>query len=117
LKILFDQNTPRNLVRYLEGHDVQRAAQLHWEELKNGDLLQAAEAKGFDLFLTCDRNLGYQQNLQTRRIAIIAMSTNTWPIIKPHVDQVKMAVSAAMPGSYLAIECGHFIKRRSSQKL
>ena len=117
MKILFDQNTPRNFVHHLQGHQVQRAAQLDWEELKNGDLLHAAEANGFDLFLTCDRNLEYQQNLRARHIAIVALSTNNWPLIESQIEHVKTAVNAALPGSYVVVECGQFSKKKSPRKL
>ena len=60
MKILFDQNAPRPLARYLARHTVTRTAELGWEELKNGDLLKAAESQGFDLFVTADKNLRYQ---------------------------------------------------------
>jgi hypothetical protein len=85
---------------------------MDWQELKNGDLLQAAEGEGFDLFLTCDRNLEYQQNLRGRKISIVTLTTNNWPLIKSHVEQVKMAVNIAMPGSYEVVNCGLFTKRR-----
>jgi hypothetical protein len=79
------------------------------------------KATVFHLFITYDRNLEYQQNLQSRRIAIIALSTNIWPLIKPlikpHVERVKEAVNSAIPGSYLAVECGHIVKQTSSRKL
>jgi len=117
LKILFDQNTPRNLVRHLEGHQVLRAAQMGWEEIKNGDLLLAAEGEGFDVFLTCDRNLEYQQNLRGRKISIVTLTTNNWPLIKPHVERVKMAINAAVPGGYQVVDCGLFSKRKRVREL
>jgi hypothetical protein len=65
LKVLFDQNAPRPLAYFLVNHQVIRAAELNWFELRNGDLLRAAEEDGFDVFVTADRNLAYQQNLKT----------------------------------------------------
>lgn len=67
--ILFDQGTPVPLRPFLEGHVVKTAAQQGWSTLTNGRLLDAAEAAGFDLLLTTDKNLFYQQNLQNRKIA------------------------------------------------
>ena len=60
MRVLFDQNVPRDLARHLAGHDVTRSVELGWQELKNGDLLDAAEGKGFDLMVTADGNLAYQ---------------------------------------------------------
>jgi hypothetical protein len=65
LKVFFDQNAPRPLARFLVKHQVIRAAELNWFELRNGDLLRAAEEDGFDVFVTAERNLAYQQNLKT----------------------------------------------------
>lgn len=89
-----------------------RAAQMGWQEIKNGDLLQMAEREAFDVFLTCDRNLEYQQNLRVRKISIVTLTTNNWPLIKLHVERVKEAVNAAAPGSYRVVDCGLFNKRK-----
>jgi len=64
MRIIFDQATPVPIRPYLEGHTVRTAAQQGWDKLKNGDLLNAAEAAAFDLLLTTDKNIGYQQNLR-----------------------------------------------------
>ena len=66
MKVLFDQNVPFNLARHLMGHEVKTAANMGWEELKNGDLIQAAEEGGFDVLVTCDQQWRYQQNLTER---------------------------------------------------
>jgi ABC-type taurine transport system substrate-binding protein len=78
--ILLDQNVPRAVSRLLTGHDARAAAELGWEELTNGDLLGAAESAGFAVIVTADQNIRYQQSLTGRRIAIIVLSTNHWPI-------------------------------------
>jgi len=62
VKILFDANTPAPLARFLRGHEVVRADELGWQGLENGALLAAAEEAGFDVLLTCDQNVPYQQN-------------------------------------------------------
>jgi hypothetical protein len=72
--ILFDHVTPRGIARFLEGHSVTTAKDRGWDRLSNGDLLAAAERAGFDLLLTADKNMRYQQNLQGRRIAIVVLS-------------------------------------------
>jgi hypothetical protein len=99
-RILFDVNVPRPLARLLTRHDVELADALGWRELTNGDLLSAAEQAGFDLMLTADTNLRYQQNLSGRRISIIALSTNAWPIIRDNAERIVEAVDVATPGSY-----------------
>ncbi len=69
--ILLDQNAPLGLRRSLAPREVVAARQMGWSTLANGDLLQAAEEDGFDILITCDRNIPHQQNLSKRRIAAI----------------------------------------------
>jgi len=83
MKILFDRGTPVPIRRFLEGHEIRTTAQERWDTLRNGDLLEAAEA-----VLTTDKNLRYQQNLSGRRIAIIGLGKQQWPDLRPHVSLV-----------------------------
>jgi len=99
-KVLFDVNVPRSASGFLTGHTVAFAGQRGWRELSNGDLLSAAESDGFDLILTADTNLRYQQNLVGRRIALVVLSTNAWPVIRDNPDPVVRAIDAATSGSY-----------------
>ena len=64
--ILFDNGTPRGIARELDGHTVREARENGWDVLRNGELLDAAEAAGFDILLTTDKNIRYQQNLTGR---------------------------------------------------
>jgi hypothetical protein len=104
MRILFDQATPVPLRPYLEGHSVRTAAQQGWDQLRNGDLLTAAEDAGFDLLLTTDKNMLYQQNLEGRLIAIVVLGVQQWPQLRPHIHRVIEAVNAAVPGSYAEVE-------------
>jgi len=102
--ILFDQSTPVPIRPYLEGHTVRTAFQQGWDKLKNGELLAAAEEAGFDLFLTTDRNMRYQQNFADRKIAVIALNQQQWPHVRPHILRVVDAVNAATPGSFAEVD-------------
>jgi hypothetical protein len=75
-----------------------------WEQLNNGELLTVAEAAGFEVLLTTDRNLSYHQNLANRKMAIVVLGKGRWNIIKQHVAGVIAAVNAATPGSYYEVE-------------
>ncbi len=99
-RVLFDVNVPRSISRFLTGHTVVFADQRGWRELTNGDLLSAAEGEDFDVILTADTNLRYQQNLTGRRIAVVVLSTSAWPVIRDNLDPVIRAVDAACPGPY-----------------
>lgn len=69
MRILFDNGTPNPIARSLVGHQVDFARQIGWQELSNGDLLRQAEDADYDLVVTSDKNIRYQQNLSGRRIA------------------------------------------------
>jgi|ERR1039458_3514593 hypothetical protein len=103
MRIIFDQATPVPIRPYLGGHMVRTAAQQGWDKLRNGDLLTAAEEAGFDILLTTDKNIRYQQNLAGRKIAIVVLGQQQWPKLRPHVQRVIEAVNAAAPGSYAEV--------------
>ena len=102
--ILFDHSTPAPLRHALKGHLVVEAVERGWERLVNGALLDAAEAEGFELFVTADKNIRYQQNLTGRKIALVVLENAQWPILRRYVDRVVAAVNAATPGSYTEVD-------------
>ena len=63
-----------------------------------------AEQAGFDVFVTADKNMRYQQNLKGRTITIVVLSTPQWPVVRLHLGRIAAAVNAAMPGSYVEVE-------------
>ena len=99
MKIVFDQGTPAPLRHALSGHSVATAFELGWSDLANGELLQQAEAQ-FELLITTDQNLHYQQNLGGRRLAILVLPTTSWPEIKQHEAEIIAAVSTVKAGEY-----------------
>lgn len=103
MKVLADECVPLKLVRLLTGHTFATAQQQGWGGFKNGNLLQAAERE-FDVFLTSDRNLEYQQNLRGRKIAILLLSTNHWPTLKPNTLLVQIALNKIKPGEFVRVE-------------
>ena len=102
--ILFDHVTPRGIARFLPGHTVTKAKERGWDTLANGDLLAAAERAGFDVLLTADKNMRYQQNLAGRRIALVVLSTPQWPLVRLHMERIAAAVNAATPGRYTEVD-------------
>jgi hypothetical protein len=102
LRVLLDHSVPAPLRHALAHHEVRTTAQQGWDTLQNGALIAAAEA-AFDVFVTCDQNLAYQQNLAGRRIAIVVVTTNSWPVIGADPARVVAAVDAAEPGAFLTI--------------
>jgi hypothetical protein len=103
VRVLFDQGTPVPLRRHLNAYTVETAYERGWSALKNGELLRAAEEHGFDVLITTDTNLKYQQNLALRLIGIVVLSTTSWPRIRAASAAVNAAVDASTPGSYIKV--------------
>ncbi|MBP8252822.1 MAG: DUF5615 family PIN-like protein [Herpetosiphon sp.] len=100
MKILFDQGTPVPLRRHLTDHEVITAYELGWSNLKNGELLRAAEEADFQILITTDQNLRYQQNLVERRIAIVVLLSTSWPRIELQIAQIHQLVDEVQVGEY-----------------
>jgi len=104
VKVLFDQNMPRPLAGFLVRHQVFRSAELGWSRLKNGDVLRAAEESGFEVLVTADQNLSYQQNLSGRKLALVVLPSGQWPRVKQRLEEVVYAVDNAITGSFTQLE-------------
>ncbi len=102
--VLFDHGTPRGIARALQGHIIKEAKAQGWDTLSNGDLLKAAEEAGFEVLLTTDTNLPYQQNLEGRKLAVVILSKNRWSLVRPMMRQIADAVNAARPGTCTMVE-------------
>ena len=81
MSILFDKGTPRPLRRQLFGHEVETSVERGWDTLANGVLMDRAEEAGFDVLLTTDQSIRYQQNMSTRQIAVVVLMNTSWPRI------------------------------------
>ena len=104
MRVLFDQGAPVPLRHSLAHHEVTTAYEPGWSTLKNGELLEAAVHADFAVLVTTDLNLRYQQNLGSRRIAVVVLSTPSWPRVQRAIEEVVKAVGAASPGSYTEVE-------------
>lgn len=100
MQILFDQGTPVPLRRSLDGHVVATAYEFGWSTVTNGDLIRLAEQEGCELLITTETNLRYQQNLQARTIAILVLTTTSWPRIRQVTASIQDAVTATLSGEY-----------------
>jgi hypothetical protein len=101
--ILLDNNAPRGLVRALNSHTVTEARERGWATLKNGDLLTVAEGAGFEVLVTSDRSIRYQQNLEGRKIALVVLTQGRWGLVRRRLAEIAAAVNAATPGSYTEV--------------
>jgi hypothetical protein len=103
--VLFDHGTPKGLAHALSAHTIHTAQSKGWDTFSNGALLDAAEEAGFEVLLTTDRRIRYQQNLQARRIALVVLTGSTrWSRIRQHAARIAAVVAAVTPGSYAEVE-------------
>jgi hypothetical protein len=100
MKILFDNGTPKPIAHSLSGHEIAYARRIGWHELENGELIQPAEEAGYEVLLSTGKNIRYQQNLSGRKIALVVLGNQQWPLVKLHLDKTAAAVNACTPGSY-----------------
>jgi hypothetical protein len=99
-RVLLDHCVPRRVGQALPDCEVSTAFQRGWAELTNGALLNAAEDAGFEVLVTADKNLKYQQKRLARRIAIVELPTNSLPDLLPKFGAIAEAVGSIRPGDY-----------------
>lgn len=103
MRVLFDQGTPAPLRHLPPGHEVATAYELGWSTLLNDELLAAAEGRGFQVLVTTDTPLTYQQNLDSRSIAIAVLGPSGWPRVKVAAGVVLAAINSATAGTYAEV--------------
>ena len=105
MRILLDESLPRQLARELPGYDVRTVVQQRWTGLKNGELLRLAKNEGFEVFITADQNLEYQQNLARSGLGIVVVKAvrNRMEDLKPLIPSVLQALSSIQPGQVVRI--------------
>jgi hypothetical protein len=104
VKILLDECVDRRLSRAMIGHDVKTARQMGWAAIENGELLALA-LQSFDVFLTVDRNLSFQQNVSTLPIAVVVLAarTNRLADLIPLVPELLTAIGSAKAGAVTVV--------------
>lgn len=103
-RVLLDQGTPVPLRGYLSAHRVDTAFEMGWSTLTNGGLLAKAEAAGYSVLVTTDKNLRDQQNLAGRSIAVVVLGTTSWPRLRDSVDDICRAIDTSISGGYLEVQ-------------
>ncbi len=103
MKLLFDQGTPAPLRDYLVVHSVDTLAEKEWSDKGNGELLDLAEREGYDILVTTDQSLRYQQNLARRHIGIVVLLSANWPEIRGRVQDIDQAISSVQPGGVIEV--------------
>lgn len=105
MRIVLDKSVPVGVRRFLSKHDVRTFVGIEWHlQLENSELLKAAEAAGFDVMVTSCQNIRHQQNLTGRKLALVVLGFNIWPMVRDHGAAIAAKVEAATPGRYDFIE-------------
>ena len=105
MRVLFDKNFPVGVRGFLTTHEVRTVVEMEWpEQLENGELLAMAEQAGFDVVVTSDQNIPYKQNLTDRKLALVVLGSNIWPVVRQCGAVIAARVDEAKPGEYYFIE-------------
>lgn len=104
--VLLDENLPHRLRLLITGHEVRTVHFQRWDSLSNGELLNAAEEAGFDVIVTADRGIQYQQNIEGRRIGIVILSSNDVETVAAHVPEIRAAINSVKAGSFVMADIG-----------
>lgn len=99
MKVLLDHNIPVQLKNLLKEHTVISAREMHWDRLRNGELLSSAEEAGFEVFVTGDQGIPHQHTLHTRRLGFVVLTRTRRKLVIPCAELVQQAIATAMPGS------------------
>ena len=115
MTILLDEGVPQQLTKRLPGHAVETVASMSWLGIQNGSLIKLV-GQFFEIFVTADKNMMHQNSMKHLPFAMIVLSTNNWPIMRPHMAIIREAINSTHTGEIKTVDCGQFIpvKRRSS---
>jgi predicted nuclease of predicted toxin-antitoxin system len=105
-RVLLDENLPQKLRLLLPGHSVLTTAYQGWAGMSNGVLLAAAERAGFDVLVTADQGLNYQQNLEGLKLALVVLSTNRQSLVIEGALRISTAIDESRPGSFTFVDIG-----------
>jgi hypothetical protein len=103
VRILLDESVPVQVRGALSHHRVSTTVEMGWQGISNGELLDRAEADGFQLLIVADKNFQHQQNLRGRHIAILELWTNHRPTLENHFERIRAAAESAASGQFVSL--------------
>ena len=106
MRILFDHGTPAPLRQHLAGHTVDTAAERGWQRLENGELLDQVERHGYEILITTDQNMRYQQNIAGRNFAVVVLMRARWSLVRQWIDQIVETIDDIRPGEFREVAVG-----------
>ena len=104
MRILFDQGVPAPLRQHLPEHSIDTAAERGWGTVTNGQLLDLAEAGGYELLITTDQSMRYQQNLTELPFGVLVLMATAWPNVRQRVETIRSAIVTTVPGAATEVE-------------
>jgi predicted nuclease of predicted toxin-antitoxin system len=104
MKILLDECVPKKVKRFLAGHDVSTVQEIGLASTKNGKLLAAAESAGFDILITADKSMPYQQRVKGRNLAVVQLPTNTLEELEPLAESIRSFIETVTRGGFYRVE-------------
>ena len=115
MTIFLDESAPKPLAYRLVGHTVESVASMSWHGTQNGKLLKSINAAGFEVFITSDKNMVYQQEMTLYDFATLVLSTNDWKVVRHKVQAIRDALTTLVPGTVTYVDCGSFVPRKHRQ--
>ena len=103
MKLLFDQGTPAPLRGRLVAHSVDTLAEKGWSDKGNGELLDLAEQEGYEVLVTTDQSLRYQQNLVGRHVGLVVLLSTDWREVRLRTREIAEAIAAVRPGAVIEV--------------
>ena len=108
MKILLDECVPVQVSQALPDHEVHSATNPPWRGLSNGELLSLAEQQGFELLVIADKNMRHQQDISSRRIAVLELWTNHRPTLERNFEYLRAAAERMAAGQYCELAAPAF---------
>ena len=106
-RVLLDENLPQKLRLHISGHTVVTTAYQGWAGLSNGALLDEAKRAGFDVLVTADQGVNYQQNMQGRNLSLVVLSTNRSILVLANISAIVSAIAEVPIGGFVRVDMGH----------
>ena len=106
-RVLLDENLPQKLRLHISGHTAITTAYQGWAGLSNGALIDAAEKAGFDVLVTADQGVNYQQNMQGRSLSLVILSTNRNTLVLANIPAIISAIAEVPKGGFVRVDIGH----------
>ena len=112
VNIFLDESAPKPLAYRLKEHTVESVASMSLQGTQNCKLLRIINSTEFEVFITCDKNMVYQQDMTQYSFATLVLSTNDWKVVRHEVQVIRDALPNLAAGTVTYVDCGDFVPRK-----